>query len=42
MKIFHNMNKIVQTTGGDASSINAKNEIPNKTLANITRALLPK
>ena len=32
------MNIIVQTTGGDASSLNGKNESPNKTLANITRA----
>ena len=31
---------IVQTTGGDASSLNDKSESPNKTLANITRALL--
>ena len=36
------MNIIVQTTGGDASSINDKNEIPNKKLANITRDLLLK
>ena len=34
------MNIIVQTTGGDASSLNGKSESPNKTLANITRALL--
>ena len=34
------MNIIVQTTGGDASSINGKNESPNKTLGNITRAIL--
>ena len=34
------MNIIFQTTGGYASSIHGKNEIPNKTLANITRALL--
>ena len=36
----HNMNIIVQTTGGDASSLNGKSKSPNKTLANITRALL--
>ena len=40
MKACHNMNFIVQTTGGDASSINGKIESPNKTLANITGALL--
>ena len=40
MKKYHNINIIVQTTGGYASSINGKIEIPNKTLANITRALL--
>ena len=34
------MNIIVQTTGGDEFSINGKSEIPNKTLANITRAIL--
>ena len=40
MRTCHNMNIIVQTTGGYASSINGKSEIPNKTLANITIALL--
>ena len=40
MRPCHNMNIIVHTTGGYASSLNGKNEIPNKTLANITRALL--
>ena len=40
MRICHNMNIIVQTTGGDASSLNGKSESPNKTLANIRRALL--
>ena len=40
MKTCHNMNIIVQPTGVDASSINGKIEIPNKTLANITRALI--
>ena len=40
MRTCHNMNIIVQTTGGYASSLNGKSEIPNKTLANITRALL--
>ena len=34
------MNIISQTTGGDASSLNGKSEIPDKTHANITRALL--
>ena len=40
MRTYHNINIIVQTTGGDASSLNGKSESPNKTLANITRALL--
>ena len=40
MNTYHNMNIILQTTGGDASSLNGKSEIPNKTLANITRYLL--
>ena len=38
----HNMNIIVQTTSGDASSLNGKIEIPDNTLANITRAILLK
>ena len=40
MRTCQNMNITVQTTGGDASSLNGKSESPNKTLANITRALL--
>ena len=40
MKTFHNINIIVQTTGGDASYLNGKSESPNKTLDNITRYLL--
>ena len=40
MSTCHNMNIIVQTTGGYASSLNGKSESPNNTLANITRALL--
>ena len=40
MKTFHNMNIIVQNTGGDASYLNGTSESPNKTLANITIALL--
>ena len=40
MRTCHNMNTILQTTGGDASSLNDKSESPNKKLANITRALL--
>ena len=39
-KTRHNMNITVQNTGGYASDINGKSEIPNKTLANITRALI--
>ena len=41
-KTCHNMNIIVQTKGGYASSLNGKIESPNKTLANTTRALLLK
>ena len=40
MKKCHIMNIIVQNTGADAYSLIGKNEIPNKTLANITRAIL--
>ena len=40
IKTCHNMNIIVQTTGGYYSSLNGKRESPNKTLANIMRALL--
>ena len=40
MNTCHNMNIIVQNTGGYTSSLNGKSEITNKTLANITRALL--
>ena len=40
MKTCHDMNILVQTTGGDASSLNFKSESPNKTLSNTTRALL--
>ena len=36
------MNIKVLDTGGGASSINVKSEIPNKTLFNITRALILK
>ena len=39
---YHNMNTIVQTTGGDTSSLNRKSEIPNNTLTNIKRYLLLK
>ena len=34
------MKVIVQTTGGDASSLNEKTETPNKTIDNITETLL--
>ena len=34
------MNIIVQTTGGDAFSLNGKSESPNKKLAKTTRELL--
>ena len=42
MRTCHNMNIIVQTTGGYTSSLNGKSESPNKTLANIKRSLLLK
>ena len=42
MKTCHNTNIIVQTTCGYASSLNGKTKTPNKTVANITRALLTK
>ena len=42
MKICHNMNITVQTTGGNESSLNSKTEIPNKTLANTTRYFILK
>ena len=35
MKTCHNMNIIVQTTGGYAFSIHGKNRIPNNTLDNL-------
>ena len=41
-KTCHNMNIIVQTTGGDAYSINGDSESPNKTLSNIIRDFLLK
>ena len=40
MKTCHNMNIIVHTTVGYASSLNGKYESPNNTLSNITRAIL--
>ena len=40
MKTYHNMNIIVHTIGGYTYSLNGKSESHNKTLANITRALL--
>ena len=40
MSTCHNKNIIVKTTGVDTSSLNGKTEIPNKTLVDITRALL--
>ena len=36
------MNIIVKTTGGDASLLNGKREIPNKTQADIKRDVLLK
>ena len=40
MKTCHNMNIIVQTTGGDEYSLNGKSEIQNKILKNIIRDLI--
>ena len=40
MNTCHNLNIIVQNTGGDASSLSGKSESPNNTLYNITIALL--
>ena len=40
MKTCHNMNIVFQTTIVDAYSLSGKREIPNKTLANVTIALL--
>ena len=40
MNTCHNMNIIFKNTGGDASSLNGKSEIPNNKLGNITRSLL--
>ena len=42
MKTCYNTNIIVQTTSGDASSLNGKSKITNNALANITKALLLK
>ena len=40
MRKCHTINIIVQTTGGDTSSLNGKQGSPNNTLDNIKRALL--
>ena len=40
IRACHNMNTIVQTTGGDEYSLNGISKSPNNTLANTTRALL--
>ena len=40
IKTCHKINIIVQTTGGYESSIDGKIEIPNKTLDNVTKAIL--
>ena len=42
IKTCHNMNIIVHTTGGDSYYRNSKSESLNKTIDNITRALLLK
>ena len=38
--MFHNVNIIFQNIGVDASALNGKSEISNKTLDNIKRALI--
>ena len=40
MKTCYRMNIIIETTGGDSYDLNGKIDSPNKTLANITTALL--
>ena len=40
IKTCHNMNIIVQTTGGDTSSLNGKSESHNKALSNIKIAIV--
>ena len=40
MKTCHNINIIVENTVGDSYSLNGKIEMPNKTIYNITSALL--
>ena len=40
MSTCHNMNIIVQATGGDAYSLNGKSKIPNKILSNTPRAII--
>ena len=42
MRTCHNMNIIVQNTGGDESLLNGEIKTPNKKLANTTIALLLK
>ena len=42
IKTCHNMNIIVQTTDGYASSLNGESKSPNKTLANIIRPFILK
>ena len=42
MKTCNNMNITVKTTGRDASSINGKSEITNKTIDIITGSLILK
>ena len=40
MTTCHNMNIIIQNSGGDASSLNDKSRICNKKIGDVTRALL--
>ena len=40
IKTCHYINIVVQTTGGDSSSLNGKSESSNKTFANITIVII--
>ena len=40
MRICHEINILVQTTGGNASYLNGKSESPNKNMSNIAIDLL--
>ena len=42
MRVCIIIDNIAKSTGGDTSQLNGKSKTPNKTLANITRALMKK